>query len=193
MTLPFQASGIMELRDNINSCSESLSKHSCTIEPAALHTHLFVSSPSAAIPLSLRLQPNFPPFQGTLCLATVLVEIPGSNMGLANVSSPIQQLKFPKSTLSLDQLALARPLQRPVSPPPRLGRSGQSESQCVQWGPSFLVGPSSRTGGWGLCLVQAQMPYRNSLRCLINAPLTLEVIFSIRCPKISMLCTHGKM
>lgn len=34
---------------------------------------------------------------------------------------------------------------------------------------------------------------RNLTRCLINALLTLEVIFSIRCPKISFLDTNGKM
>ena len=72
-------------------------------------------------------------------------------------------------------------------------RHMQSEPQSIQQGFSFLLGPSSRTTVWGLCLVQDTILHRNLLRCLLIAPLTLEAIFSIRCPKISLLSTNGKM
>lgn len=119
----------------------------------------------------------------------------GSNTSLANASSPVHQ---PQAQGSPRWPSLLTSRLRPSSPPLLLsacclGRAGRSEPHGVQWGgPSFLWDhhPGRWTGGFAL---YKQLSLRNLLRCLINAPLTLEVIFSIRCPKISLLRTNGKM
>lgn len=118
----------------------------------------------------------------------------GSNTSLANASSPVHQ---PQAQGSQDD-----PRSWPAgSVPPLLPRfsvhavwAGLDGLNLTVYsgGPSFLWDhhPGWWTGGFAL---YKQLSLRNLLRCLINAPLTLEVIFSIRCPKISLLRTNGKM
>lgn len=72
MASPFQASAVTELRDNV-SCSHPFRGGNVILDFPHYITHLLILLSAATIPHSLHLYQAFPPLEGMLGLATVLV------------------------------------------------------------------------------------------------------------------------